>query len=129
MTNSQPPTVLFADDEPSIRRLFEATFLGTPVRVLCAEDGEAAVALARAELPDLIVLDVAMPRMDGIDACRSLRADELTSSIPIWLVSAYVTANDQRIREAPVDARIEKPFSPTTLRSRIQQHLGIESAS
>ncbi len=124
-----PPTILFADDEPSIRRLLEATLHGAPVRLLLAEDGAAALEIARAELPSLIVLDVAMPKMDGIEVCHALRSDEATRLIPIWLVSAYVTANDRRIQEAPADERIEKPFSPAALRLRITTFLGIEPGS
>ena len=120
---AQPPTVLFADDEPSIRKLFAATLEGSGIHLLEAADGVQALALAHEARPQLVVLDIAMPGMDGIEVCRALKADDRTRHIPVWILSAYARAGEDRLRDAPADARIEKPFSPLALRTRIEQAL------
>ncbi len=123
------PTVVFADDEPAIRRLFAAALEGTGIVVAEAADGELALAMVREVQPDLVVLDIAMPRMDGLAVCRALKSDPSTSRIPVWLLSAYVGTADGRLHEEAADERIEKPFSPLDLRARIERALGQQATS
>jgi two-component system alkaline phosphatase synthesis response regulator PhoP len=94
-------------------------------QVLTALDGEQALEKARAERPDLIVLDIMMPKLDGYETCKMLKADPETRSIPIILLSAKGRNIDQKIGfEVGADDYITKPFSPRKLVERINSILG-----
>ena len=115
---SNPKTVLVADDEPMLRRLVLATIRGLPLRVLEAATGPDALAVARQELPDLMLLDVGLPDMDGFAVCRSLKADPATAGIKVVMLTARAQRQDlARGVEAGADAYITKPFSPQRLLS------------
>jgi DNA-binding response OmpR family regulator len=93
--------------------------------VLQARDGEEALDLARTSRPDLAVLDVMMPKMDGFEVTRRLREDDATTRIPIILLTARTQEADvQRGFDAGADDYIRKPFSPQELRARVQAILG-----
>jgi DNA-binding response OmpR family regulator len=93
--------------------------------VVTATNGEDAANLAAAERPDLAVLDVMMPRLDGYGVTRRIREDDRTSSIPVILLTARVQEADvARGFEAGADDYIKKPFSPQELRARVQAVLG-----
>jgi DNA-binding response OmpR family regulator len=93
--------------------------------VLQARDGEEAFQLAKEKKPDLAVLDVMMPKMDGFELTRRLRAEEATSRIPIILLTARAQDADlQQGFDAGADDYIRKPFSPQELRARVQSILG-----
>ena len=111
------PRVLVADDEDDIRAL-----VGVAVRragcslIGAVADGDAALATARTELPDLTVLDVSMPGRTGLEVCGALRADAATASIRILLLSAGASAEDvARGLAAGADAYLPKPFSVADL--------------
>ena len=119
------PVVLAADDDEDILELVAFRLERSGYTVLQARDGAEALELARAENPDLAVLDVMMPKMDGFELTRRLRADEATSKMPIILLTAR--AQDADVQEgfdAGADDYIRKPFSPQELRSRVQAILG-----
>jgi DNA-binding response OmpR family regulator len=129
MTESAPereqPVVLAADDDEDILALVTFRLERSGYTVLQARDGAEALELARAEKPDLAVLDVMMPKMDGFELTRRLRAEEATSRMPIILLTAR--AQDADVQEgfdAGADDYIRKPFSPQELRSRVQAILG-----
>ncbi len=84
----KPTTILVADDEPSNRSLLQRRLERAGYSVVTARDGREAVDNARATLPDLILLDVMMPVMDGLEACRVIKADEATRDIPVIFLSA-----------------------------------------
>jgi DNA-binding response OmpR family regulator len=129
MTESAPereqPVVLAADDDEDILALVTFRLERSGYTVLQARDGAEALELARAEKPDLAVLDVMMPKMDGFELTRRLRADQATSRMPIILLTARAQDTDvQQGFDAGADDYIRKPFSPQELRSRVQAILG-----
>ena len=119
------PLVLVAEDDEDIRSLVAFRLERAGYRVVAAADGRRAYEVAVAQLPDLAVLDVMMPRLDGYELMRRLRADERTSRLPIILLTARAQESDvQRGLEAGADDYIRKPFSLQELMARVQAILG-----
>jgi arginyl-tRNA synthetase len=112
-------TVLVVDDDPVIVKLLEVNFVMDGYTVLTANDGEEGLARALSEQPDVIVLDVMMPGVNGLDVARSLREREETSHIPIILLSAKAQANDVAAGREVADEYITKPFDPLELLDRV----------
>ena len=107
--------ILIADDEVVIRRLVRMS-LGKDYIILEASDGEEAVNIARAERPDLVLMDIMMPRLDGIGACNVIKSDSSTRGIPVIMVTARGDRLDQQYaRDMGADGYITKPFSATEL--------------
>ena len=110
------PTILVVDDEPSIRELVRFTLEDERVAIVEASDGVEALEKARAARPELILLDVHMPRLDGIEACRRLRTDATQSGARIVLLTAAGQEADRaRGLAAGADDYLTKPFSPLAL--------------
>jgi len=108
--------VLVADDEPPIRLLCQVNLAVAGIGVLQAEDGEEALALARAEAPDLILLDLMMPRLDGWTVAEELAADKRTSDIPVvFLTARATTADRRRAEELGALGYVLKPFDAVGL--------------
>jgi CheY-like chemotaxis protein len=108
--------LLIADDEASIRVLVRVTLEGGGFEILEAADGEAAMAVARAEQPRLVLLDVMMPRLDGLEVCRRLKGDPATKGIVVVLLTAMAQDTDrERGLSAGADDYLTKPFSPLAL--------------
>lgn len=121
----EQPLVLAADDDEDILDLVAFRLERSGYTVIVARDGEEALELAATELPDLAVLDVMMPKVDGFEVTRRLRADEATSRMPIILLTARSQDADvQQGFEAGADDYLRKPFSPDELRARVQAILG-----
>ncbi|MDX6633057.1 MAG: hypothetical protein QOG09_722 [Solirubrobacterales bacterium] len=121
----QRPLVLVADDEEDILALVSFRLEEAGYDVAQAEDGDAALRLARELRPDLAVIDVMMPRKDGYEVTEDMRAGEDTKDVPVILLTARVQESDvKRGFEAGADDYIKKPFSPDELRSRVQAVLG-----
>ena len=117
--------VLVVDDEIYIVHILDFSLGMEGYEVLTALDGEQAVEKAKAERPDLIVLDIMMPKLDGYETCKMLKADEATKNIPVILLSAKGRNVDQKIGfEVGADDYITKPFSPRKLVERINAILG-----
>jgi DNA-binding response OmpR family regulator len=115
------PVILAADDDEDILQLVSFRLGRSGYRVLQAHDGDEAVALALEHEPDLAVLDVMMPKMDGFEVVRRLRAEEATKSIPIIMLTARAQDTDvQGGFEAGANDYLRKPFSPKELRTRVQ---------
>jgi DNA-binding response OmpR family regulator len=113
--------VLLAEDDEDVRALAEFVLRREGYDVAAVADGEAALAVAAERTPDIAVLDVSMPRLDGLDTARALRERPETKSIPIMLLTARVTEADrERGREAGVDTQLDKPFSPAALAERVK---------
>ena len=111
-----PATILVVDDDPVIQRLLAVNFEMEGYRVIVAGDGIEGLALTAEHKPDLILLDVMMPRMDGIEAVHRLKSDPETASIPVILLSAKAQANDiSGGLDAGADDYITKPFDPLEL--------------
>jgi DNA-binding response OmpR family regulator len=124
--NDVRPLVLVADDDPDILALVRFRLERDGYEVLSAPDGETALDLAMARTPDLAVLDVMMPRLNGYELTRKLREHGPTTTIPIILLTARVQEPDlERGFEAGADDYVTKPFSPQALGERIQAVLGL----
>jgi CheY-like chemotaxis protein len=108
--------VLVADDEPPIRLLCQVNLAVAGMEVLQAADGAEALALTRAEKPDLVLLDLMMPNVDGWTVAEELAADEDTRDIPIVFLTARATTNDRRRAEKlGALGYVLKPFDPVRL--------------
>ena len=117
-------TVLVVDDEPTIRTLVNAILDGPGVRTIEAADGVEAIDIARRHQPDLVLLDVVMPRMDGLTACQRMKADRSMARTPVLLLTALAQESEQeRARLAGADGVVQKPFSPATLRATVDSFL------
>ncbi len=111
-------TILVVDDEPKILQLAKDYLVENGFKVLTSGDGVQALAIARREKPDLIVLDLMLPGMDGLDVCRAIRKE---SDVPIIMLTARVEEADQLIGlELGADDYITKPFSPRALVARVR---------
>jgi CheY-like chemotaxis protein len=118
---SEPPRVLIADDSSDIRRLWQVWLTYSGFLVHEAGDGVEALALARRHRLDLILMDLHMPVMDGVEAIRQLRADPVTADVPILMVTAEGTDESvNRARQAGADAYLDKPVTPDELLQHIR---------
>jgi DNA-binding response OmpR family regulator len=125
VTGNGQPLILIADDDPDILALVSFRLERAGYEVVQARNGEEAVQVALARRPDLAVIDVTMPRIDGYEATRRLRQQEETSRMPIILLTARVQEEDiARGFDAGADDYVRKPFSPQELGSRVQAALG-----
>ncbi|MGD8625137.1 MAG: response regulator transcription factor [Anaerolineae bacterium] len=114
-------TILVVDDEARIVKLVRDYLARAGFRVIDARDGEAALTLARLEQPDLIVLDLMLPEVDGLDVCRRLRRE---SGVPIIMLTARVEEADRIVGlELGADDYVTKPFSPGELVARVRATL------
>ena len=122
--------ILVVDDEIYIVHILDFSLGMEGYEVITALDGEQAVERALAEKPDLIVLDIMMPKLDGYETCKILKGDPATRDIPVILLSAKGRNIDQKIGfEVGADDYITKPFSPRKLVERINGILGQNDAS
>ena len=113
-------TVLVVEDDPVILRLLEVNFELEGYEVLLAHDGAEGIALARQERPDLVISDIMMPNVSGIELVEQLKADDATASIPILLLSAKAQSADVKAGlEAGADDYVTKPFEPLDLVDRV----------
>ncbi len=120
--------ILVVDDEIYIVHILDFSLGMEGYEVLTALDGEQALEKARAEHPDLVVLDIMMPKLDGYETCKMLKADPKTKDIPVILLSAKGRNVDQKVGfEVGADDYITKPFSPRKLVERINTILGQSS--
>ncbi len=117
--------VLVADDDPDILELVCLRVRQAGYEVIEACDGAEAYAGAIELLPDLCILDVRMPRMDGYEVVRALRAHPGTASMPLMLLTAHASETDRTTGlESGADAFMRKPFSADELKSRVAELLG-----
>ena len=120
-----PKKVLICDDEPYILESVSYVAREGGYEVFTAEDGEQAVALAKQERPDLIFLDLMMPRRNGFQVCQALRADESTRETYIIILTARGQEIDRlQGEQAGANEYLTKPFSPRKLRQKMQELLG-----
>jgi DNA-binding response OmpR family regulator len=112
--------VLLADDDPALRRLIGTTLGTDDFELLQAVDGEEALRIAREQRPRLVLLDVNMPKVDGFEVCRQLKAEPDTAAIKVVMLTARGTDVDRaRGREAGADDYFIKPFSPVQLLNKV----------
>jgi DNA-binding response OmpR family regulator len=119
------PLVLVADDDDDILTLVTFRLERTGYEIVAAHDGEEALRLAFEHAPDLAVLDVMMPKLDGYEVTTRLRQNDSTRRMPVILLTARVQEADiARGFEAGADDYVKKPFSPQELGARVQAILG-----
>ena len=112
--------VLLADDDLALRRLIATTLGTTDFELLQATDGEEALAIARQQHPELVLLDVNMPKLDGFEVCRQLKTEPSTAGIKVVMLTARGTEADRaRGLELGADEYFTKPFSPIQLLNRV----------
>ena len=112
--------ILLVDDEASIRKTVARRLEREGYRVITAESGEEGLRLAGEQLPDLVLLDIMMPKMKGRDVCKQLKADPLTSRIPVIFITALGLADHVRAgMSLGADDYIVKPFEVDELKERI----------
>ena len=113
-------TVLVVDDDPVVQRLLRVNFEMEGFRVVVAADGVSGLEQVRLEAPDVVVLDVMMPGMDGLAVTAALRSEPATATVPVLLLSAKAQEPDIRAGEASgADAYVTKPFDPLELVARV----------
>jgi DNA-binding response OmpR family regulator len=123
---SDRPLVLVADDDPDILNLVVLRLERDGYEVVGAADGERALEQALERVPDLAVLDVSMPKLDGYEVAQRLRAHEGTKEVPIIFLTARAQKSDvARGLEAGASDYVTKPFSTADLRLRVQAALGL----
>jgi len=123
------PTILVVDDERDIRELVAFSLRYAGIEVVTASSGEEAVSVAKQTLPDLILMDVRMPRLDGFEACRQVKADPEIQHIPVVFLSAK--GQDAEIQAgfaAGGTDYLVKPFSPIQLNERVRALLASNGA-
>ncbi|GAB4503925.1 MAG: hypothetical protein Fur0043_09180 [Anaerolineales bacterium] len=116
--------ILIAEDEPDIRDLVAFTLRFAGHEVVTATNGEEAVQVAKQEAPDLIILDVRMPRMTGYDACRAIKRDPALNAVPVIFLSAKGQESEiQDGMNAGAEEYLLKPFAPDQLTDRVRSIL------
>ena len=117
-------SVLVVEDNPTNRELVVEILQLMDVQVLEAEDASAGIALARSERPDLILMDISLPGMDGLEATRRLKADPETRHIPVVVLTAHAMRwDEQRAREAGCDGFVTKPIEVTSFSKYVRVFL------
>jgi len=117
-------TILVVDDEKDIVYAVTLLLEANDFKVLSASDGQEGLDKARQEGPDLIILDLMLPRIDGYKVCRMLKFDEQYKKIPIIMISARGQKDDEKLGyEVGADAYLTKPFEPKVLLEKIKEFL------
>src|SRR5271166_5974304 len=122
MLSAVKPRILVVDDEPEAVELVEFNLKQAGYAVVTAADGAEALKKARAQTPDLIVLDVMLPEMDGFEICKTLRLEAATARVPIVMLTAKAAEIDRVLGlELGADDYLTKPFSPRELLLRVKK--------
>jgi DNA-binding response OmpR family regulator len=127
-TDRMVKKVLVVDDELEIRDLLSKFLAEEGYEVIVASNGEEAIELAKSESPNVILLDIKMPGIDGIETCRILRAQEQTRFIPVIMITGFGTTTPEAT-DAGADDIIFKPFNLADLAVRVKSILSIERVS
>ncbi len=125
---NQQPVILCVDDEIRNLSMLEVVLAPRGYRIVLAQDGEAALAKLHSERIDLVILDIMMPRMDGFEVCRRIKADSATRAIPVLFVTTLEdTTVETRGLELGAADYLVNPFAPAVLQARVQTHLDLKA--
>ena len=117
-------TILYIEDNEYNRKIVRQLVSRTSYRLIEAVDGESGVTQAQKELPDLILMDVQLPKMSGLDATRILKADPRTSHIPIIVITSFALSGDRdKASAAGANSYLAKPYSPRELLALVREFL------
>jgi len=118
-------TILVVEDQEDNRQILRDLLASSGFLMIEAHDGQQALAMARSQRPDLILMDIQLPVVDGYEATRSIKRDPELKHIPVIAVTSYALSGDEeRAREAGCDAYVAKPYSTRHLLAKIGQFLG-----
>jgi two-component system cell cycle response regulator DivK len=116
--------ILVVEDQEDNRHILRALLTNAGFDIVEAENGEEAIASAQASRPDLILMDIQLPILDGYEATRRIKADPNLKSIPIIVVTSYALSGDEdKARRAGCDDYVAKPFSPRQLLAKIKEYV------
>jgi two-component system cell cycle response regulator DivK len=116
--------ILAVDDQEDNRRILRDLLTSAGYEVTEATTGEDAVTLAQANPPDLILMDIQLPGIDGYEATRRIKADPRLRTVPLIVVTSYaLSGDDAKAFSAGADAYVSKPFSPRALLAKVREHL------
>ena len=117
-------TILVVEDQEDNRQILRDLLASSGFLMIEAHDGQQALAMARSQRPDLILMDIQLPLVDGYEATRSIKRDPELKHIPVIAVTSYALSGDEeRAREAGCDAYVAKPYSTRNLLAKIGQFL------
>ena len=117
-------TILYVEDNELNRRLVRDLLKRTTYKLIEAYDGEAGITTALAERPDLILMDIQLPKISGLDVVRRLRAEAVTAATPIVALTSFaLSGDDQKAKDAGATAYLAKPYSPLALLDLIRKLL------
>ncbi len=116
--------ILVIEDQQDNRQILRDLLTSADFEVIEAEDGEAGLAAAAAHRPDLILMDIQLPILDGYEATRRIKGDAALHAIPVIAVTSYASSSDvDKARAAGCDAFVSKPYSPRQLLAKVREHL------
>jgi two-component system cell cycle response regulator DivK len=116
--------ILVVEDQPDNRQILHDLLTNAGYEILLPENGEEALAVAASERPDLILMDIQLPLLDGYEATRRIKSNPLLSAIPIIVITSYALSGDEsKARAAGCDAYVSKPFSPRALLAQVREFL------
>ena len=117
-------TILYVEDNEYNRKIVRQLLAGTSYRLLEAVDGESGVLMAQQHLPQLVLMDVQLPKMSGLDATRALKADPRTSHVPVIVITSFALSGDrEKAAAAGADSYLAKPYSPRELLALVRRFL------
>jgi two-component system cell cycle response regulator DivK len=126
--DAEPKTILIVDDDDLNRKLFGALLAARGYRIVQAADGPRAIDLAHQEQPDLVIMDVQMPGISGIEATQALKSDHNTSAIPVIVATAFLIEEDE-LRASGCDAYMTKPFASSDFMTLVESFVGVREAA
>ena len=116
--------ILVVEDQEDNRQILRDLLTSAGYEIIQAENGEEALAAAARERPDLILMDIQLPVLDGYEATRRIKADPALRAIPVIVVTSYALSGDEtKARAAGCDAYVTKPFSPRALLAKIREYV------
>ena len=116
--------ILVVEDQDDNMQILRDLLVSAGYAMVLAENGEEALAAVAKQRPDLILMDIQLPIMDGYEATRRIKADPASQSIPIIAVTSYALSGDEaRAREAGCDDFVPKPYSPRQLLAKVREYL------